>query len=129
MALFIKFCIIGGLGFLVDFMVFQLLLELGNERIEARIFAFWVAAAFTWVGQRVFAFNDRVQGKASNQWLRHMVCVHLSGAINIGCFYLLSNWVIMPLAFGGGVLAGMLLNFVLASYVVFRPHRQLTKSI
>jgi len=120
MGQFIKFCIIGGLGFLVDFILFQFLVEFGYATITARIFAFWFAAAFTWFGQRVFAFKSRVHSNAGTQWAKHMVCVHFSGALNIACFYLLTAWVIMPLAFSGGVLVGMGCNYFLASYVVFR---------
>jgi len=116
---FFKFCVVGCCGLVVDSLCFYILYPLVENMMAARVFSFWCAATTTWLGNRYFSFSLEVPQPMAAQWLRHMSSVHASGALNLLCFYGLSEFVVLPVAFSLGILIGTLANYALADQFVF----------
>lgn len=85
----------------------------------SRLIAFWFAATATWWGNRRYAFACVKSTEKMNQWLRHMLSAHVSGAINLAGFYYLSSQVTLPIAFVAGVILGLGANYLFANKFVF----------
>jgi putative flippase GtrA len=116
---FKKFCIIGGLGFVVDSLFFLLLNEVTGKVMLARLLSFWLAASTTWFGNRIYTFSQQQFTSAITQWCKHMLTAHVSGGINLIIFWSIKDVVSMPVAFCSGILAGLLCNYYFSKKVVF----------
>jgi len=126
---FLRFAFIGGLGFLVAESVLWLMIhEAHADKYSAWVVSFLCAATFTWWGNRTLTFGDRkahgTRG-ALFEWLRFLAANALGGAINGGLYASLVTYA--PLPFGSpfvalacGVLAGLLFNFAMSNFLVFR---------
>jgi putative flippase GtrA len=124
---FLKFVLVGGVGFGIDYGVLRLLVtEWGWHWALARIPSFRLAVCVTWTLNRTLTFGS------SNRWagksIRYLVTQSIGSAINLVVF---SGIVVV---FGGGTLlvplavgaaAGLVSNFLMSKYVVFseRPKR------
>ncbi|MER2520073.1 MAG: GtrA family protein [Bdellovibrionales bacterium] len=123
---FLRFGLIGGLGFIVDVGFFHIaldILELGHY--GSAVFSFPFAATFTWLGNRVFTFKDRNAGHAGAQWARFLAVCAVGFVLNRGTYSLMV--MNLPLAHSypvlalfGGTMAGMVFNFVFSKRLVFR---------
>jgi len=118
---FIKFCAVGGTGFVVDSAVFYLLIEVMPSIILARLIAFWLAATATWLGNRLFTFAHTSAQEPWRQWQKHMLSAHGAGGLNLGLFYLLHDQLGTAVAFCAGIALGLGVNYILARYFVYRP--------
>lgn len=119
----------GALGFIVDFSVLYLAVNLiGLDTLSGRLVSFIVAATVTWKANRHFTFVSEevsVPGAAARQWLRYLSTTALGGAINIGVY---QAWLKMAghsslnlfLAVVAGSAVALLVNFALSKYVVFK---------
>ena len=100
--MFYRFCSVGAAGFVVDVLIFTALFSVLQHTDIARVLAFWCAATFVWWGNRQLTFNDHSAKLA--QWWRAFIQAHIGGAVNLLCFYWLSQVSNLPIAFvGGGV--------------------------
>lgn len=123
---FLKFAIIGALGFVVDSLVLLFALHsLGLDPYSGRILSFLAAITFTWLGNRFFTFRDRRQASLFKEWLTFFLTNSLGGAINYVTYSLLVTFVpfikTSPLwGVAAGSIVAMLFNYAASSRVVFR---------
>ncbi|WP_286198448.1 GtrA family protein [Salinisphaera sp. G21_0] len=124
---FLRFCLVGGSGFVVDSLLLMILMKAGMAVMDARIIAFWGAASCNWLCNRVFTYGQTLTGQTVlsliRQWFSYMV---LSGAgflPNVGTFWLLihftplSDWPLLAQALGISV--GLIFNYLLTRRFIF----------
>jgi len=116
---FKKFCLIGGLGFMVDSLFFLFLAQLIDNIMLARLLSFWLAASVTWFGNRLYTYNHQEFTNAISQWCKHMLTAHLSGGINLLLFWITKEIITIPIAFCLGILFGLCSNYFFANRFVF----------
>jgi putative flippase GtrA len=122
---FLKFGVVGTLGFVWDTVtVYAAAPWIGLY--AAGLVAYLVASTLNWLLNRLWTFRNHEHGRAYRQWALFV----LSGAggfvLNRGTFFALVATVPLcrgypVLAVAAGSLAGMFVNFAMASRVVFRP--------
>lgn len=117
---FLRFCSIGGLGFLVDSLTFLILLTIRLDPLFARLLSFWLAAFFTWLGNRLFTFKTDNSSNWHIQLIKHMATAHIAGSLNLFIFWLMSEHTPMYVAFLFGISSGLLLNYSLSKLLVFK---------
>lgn len=116
---FKKFCLIGGLGFVVDSLFFIFLSQLTDNIMLARLLSFWLAASTTWIGNRIYTFSHQQFTNFIVQWCKHLLTAHISGCINLLVFWCTKEVTFIPVAFCLGILAGLFSNYFIASRFVF----------
>jgi len=115
---FIKFAMVGVLGFVTDLLIFYLLVFMNIESLLARVCAFWCATIVTWLGNRLFTFAA-YDSDWFKQLIRHLSVSHLFGMVNISVFYCLSLIAPLFLAFLVGTAIAMLGNYTFSKFWVF----------
>jgi putative flippase GtrA len=89
--------------------------------------SFLCAVTFTWAANRHLTFRSAAPGRPLAQWLRFASLNALGGAINLGVYALLVARVASVarqpiLGVAAGSVAGLLINFLLSRWFVFRAH-------
>jgi putative flippase GtrA len=122
---FLKFGVVGTIGFVVDTAVLYAGLALGLGLYGGRAISYLAAATTTWALNRAWTFRSAGSGPAWRQWAV-FVAVNLIGfACNYGTYAALV-WSLPLVAahpvlgVAAGSLAGMVGNFVLSRRYVFR---------
>lgn len=119
------FAAVGLSGFVVDSMVFSVLLLFYPITLDmARIVAFLVAVAVTYLGNRHFTFEDNCKGQLT-QFLKYLAVACFSAIPNLLVFKLLTMLIgqdsfSIAIAFTCGILVGMMSNFFLNRALVFK---------
>jgi len=125
---FLRFSLVGGAGFLVDVGVLYAMHRAGLDLYSARVVSFLAAASFTWLGNRAFTFASgrRGGGRLGGEWAVYVAAMAFGGLVNYGAYAALITW--LPLfrdqpwmAVAGGTGAGLLINFVMARRILYRP--------
>jgi putative flippase GtrA len=123
-AQFIRFGVVGVLGFVVDTAtVYGLRAALGLY--GAGMAGYVTAASSNWVLNRIWTFRGRGSGPAHRQWALFMVA-NLGGfVLNRGTYALLVTFLPIAaeqpvIAIAAGAIAGLFVNFALSRQVVFR---------
>lgn len=120
---FLRFCMVGAVGFAVDAGSTMLLTQtIEVAAAPARVMAFVVAASVTW------ALNQRFTFRADNgmaTWLPYVVSTSLGALINIGIYLLWLHWAVhSPTQIFVGVAMGsvcaLAFNYMIARRVIFR---------
>ncbi len=134
---FIRFSIVGALGFLVDYFIVLLCVRVfAMHPLLARLFSFAGAASFTWLLNRAFTFAARInKGGEACGLLPYMAAMLLGMAVNYAayafCLYFLFPRLPFPitqefallLAVSAGSCAGLLVNFFACNKFLFKtPH-------
>jgi putative flippase GtrA len=125
---FLRFGVVGTIGFVVDTAVLYAGLALGLGLYGGRVVSYLVAATTTWALNRLWTFRGRGDGPAHQQWALFLV-VNLAGfAMNYGTYAALIAFVPMVaahpvLGVAAGAIAGMFGNFVLSRRLVFRARK------
>jgi putative flippase GtrA len=123
---FLRFGIVGGLGFLVDTGILYLMLALGLDRYSGRIFSFLGAATATWLLNRSFTFrrDSPSDQHPAGEWLAYLGLMAIGGLVNYGVYAaavtfwdLAHRHPVIGVAFGA--VAGMAINFWSAKTMVF----------
>lgn len=120
---FLRFCMVGTVGFVVDAGSTMLLTQtMGIAAAPARVLAFLVAASATW------ALNQRFTFKAGNgmaTWLPYVVSTSLGALINIGIYLLWLRWtgnsptqIFVGVAIGS--VCALAFNYTIAKRLIFR---------
>lgn len=123
---FMRFLGVGALGFGVDIGTFALALHVaGLDPALARPLAFAVSVVFTWALNRRFTFAPQASAKKGRELLLYVVSSLTAGAVNLSVYFAITRMLgtAMPLpylALAAGVGAGLVVNFLLYSRVVFR---------
>jgi putative flippase GtrA len=124
---FLRFGVVGTLGFVVDTAVLYAGLALGLGPWLGRGVSYLVAASTTYALNRAWTFRGRSQGDASaRQWALFLLVNLVGFAANYGTYALLIT--LSPLVathpvlgVAAGSLAGLAANFTLSRRIVFRP--------
>jgi putative flippase GtrA len=121
---FLKFGVVGTLGFVVDTtVVYALRAALGLY--GAGLVAFVVAATANWVMNRLWTFRGQGSLPPHREWARYMTTNLAGFVLNRGTYALLVTFVAVcarqpVLAVAAGSIAGMGVNFALSRTMVFR---------
>lgn len=122
---FLRFCLVGTLGFVVDSgMLVGLDANTAIGPIAGRIVSFLVAATVTWHFNRRFTFRHNV-GPDARGWARYVVVTALGALINLGAY---GAWLAIagrsPLQLVIGVAFGSVLalgfNYTVSRLYLFR---------
>lgn len=122
---FVKFGIIGVLGFGVDSLMLYVGIDaLGLSRVAAGYFSFPFAVIATWIGNRFFTFRDAKPMPAAKQFAKFLIVCAIGLTFNRGTYTLLvtqSAFVYAHPVIGllAGTCAGMFFNFFAAKRHVF----------
>ena len=122
---FLRFGVVGTIGFLVDSGVLYGMIWLGAGLYLGRAISYVAAATATWALNRVWTFRGRGGGPVHRQWAL-FVAVNLVGfSLNYGTYAVLVATVPVVaahpvLGVAAGSIAGMFTNFALSRRVVFK---------
>lgn len=126
MSQFLRFCMVGTIGFVLDAGTLQLLVVVGHANpYTARVLSFLVAATGTWALNRRFTF--RVERRPTrSEWLRYVGFTTLGALLNYGtyaaCIAFSELARAQPwLGVAAGSIAALGLNFTM-SRLLFRQH-------
>ncbi len=121
---FLRFGVVGGMGFVVDNSVVYATHNLIGP-YWAGALSYPIAATFTWAVNRAWTFRGQGSGPAHHQWAKFVATNLLGFVLNRGTYFTLialsplfahNLW----LALAAGTGAGMFVNFYLARSVVFK---------
>src|SRR5262245_51150247 len=130
---FLRFGIVGGIGFLVDAGLLHLMLKLGLGYYGGRLVSFLAAATITWILNRSFTFRRESPSAERahpapvhpiGEWLSYLGLMVIGGVINYGIYALAIELSELARRFPAlgvalGAIAGMTINFWSAKSVVF----------
>lgn len=127
---FSKFGLVGFTGFLVDTLVYKTVMFAGLPHLVARAISYWVSATCNWYLNRRFTFNDAEHEEKASQWLKYLAMCAGSFVLNYGSYYLLTEqYPILGgeykfIAFLIGIGMGVVFNFGVANWVIFKRDRK-----
>ncbi|GJH20531.1 GtrA family protein [Caballeronia novacaledonica] len=121
----LKFGVVGVIGFLVDAGMLYMLLWSSMGYLSGRCVSFLVAATTTWLINRRFTFTAGKHRSLPMEWLSYLLAMSAGGLVNFAAYQaVMSSFrytAILPLcAVATGSIAGMIVNFVVAKWWVFR---------
>ncbi len=123
---FARFCVVGGLGFIVDFSVLKAVVGVGMSPIGGRIVSFLVAVMATWLVNRAWTFRFHAgQQSLLKELSRYLAVQSVGFAANFGVY---TSMVVGIAALQGrllppmiaGTAAGLFINYLGAKHLVFR---------
>jgi putative flippase GtrA len=122
---FLRFGVVGTIGFVVDTAVLYAGLALGLGLYGGRAVSYLVAATTTWALNRLWTFRGRGDGPVHQQWALFLLVNLVGFAMNYGTYAALIIFVPLVaahpvLGVAAGAIAGMFGNFVLSRQLVFR---------
>ncbi len=130
---FFMHCMVGGLGLVIDALVYLGLQAAGLGHLAARLVSFWPANVSNWWLNRKYTYDDRpLRGKAVQ--LAEFTWFSLVGfAVNGIVYHLLTSRVELfeerkLAALVVGVVAGLVVNYAGSTLRVFRKAQDLPKS-
>lgn len=123
---FLRFGVVGSIGFLLDFAVLSAAVALGMGPYGGRVVSYLVAATGVYALNRAWTFRDRRgPGAVGRQWGLY-VLLNLAGfAVNYGTYAAITAWTAIGAQYlvvgvAAGSIAGMFINFFLNRQLVFR---------
>lgn len=122
---FLRYLLVGGLGFLVDAGLLELFIFLDLSVYAARGLSMTLAIGVTYLLHKNFTFTDAAKpAKTSAQAAGFVACQLFAAAINYGVFCLLlaalpDGFIARMFSLCCGVGAGLAVNFVLLRFFVF----------
>lgn len=125
---FVRFCLVGALGFVTDFGVLYVLVHwLHLQPTSGRILSFMVAATVTWKVNRHFTFAQRGAGTL-REWLSYLVLTGVGGLVNVAVYWLWisltdSTTVNLFLGVAAGSAVALFFNFTISKRAVFARGR------
>jgi putative flippase GtrA len=119
------FGLVGGVGFVVDAGILQLLYSWADMNpFAARAISFPCAVTATWILNKRFTFRDRSVQATGNRYALYFVGQVLGALTNLAVFFVamrtwpaISNRPLIPMAAGSAV--AMCFNYAWANIVVF----------
>jgi putative flippase GtrA len=124
--LFLKFGLVGVLGFAVDAIVLEAAVRLGLPPAGARVVSVLVAMHATFLVNGLLVFGGFRRERLARQWIAYLAANALGAACNYGLFVALV-WSGLPLlserivALAAGSALGWGINFAGTRLVAFRP--------
>ena len=125
---FLRFGVVGTIGFVVDTAVLYAGLAFGLGLYGGRAVSYLAAASTTWALNRLWTFRGRGDGPVHRQWVLFLLVNLIGFAMNYGTYAALIAFVPMVaahpvLGVAAGAIAGMFGNFVLSRKLVFRARK------
>jgi putative flippase GtrA len=122
---FIKFALVGVIGFVVDAATLYLMLQIGIGYFKGRAISFISAVFTTWLVNRQFTFVNRPDISPVAEITRYFIAMSLGGAVNYSVYSIViiecRNMAFLPLiAVATGSIAGLFFNFLSAKMWVFK---------
>lgn len=122
---FLRFCLVGAAGFVVDAGLLQAAVTLaGANPFAARVGSFLAAATFTWWLNRHFTFGVG-HAPSRGEWARYVAAMTLGAAVNYAAFA--ATLLMLPFAVhqpwlgvAAGSVAGLAVNYLTSRRFVFR---------
>ena len=122
---FLRFCLVGSVGFLLDAVVLWGLMALGFAPLVARVFSYLAAATGTWLLNRRYTFDADPQLGLWREWTHYLAVNGLGGGINYLCFALALMTLdavraqpVLGVALGSAV--ALVFNYLANKHLVFR---------
>jgi putative flippase GtrA len=121
---FLRFCVVGALGFVTDFSVlYAAVTWIGLGTLSGRVVSFIVAATVTWKVNRHFTFVKKGQGSV-REWLSYLALTGIGGGINVAVY---QAWIALTdrstlnlfLGVAAGSAIALMFNFVISKRAVF----------
>jgi putative flippase GtrA len=121
--MFLRFCLVGTLGFFVDSGVLLVVTRTGAlGSMAGRVVSFLAAASVTWVLNRRFTFRSRATVKSL---LPYVTLTSLGALLNLGIYRI---WiaalgeasVTLVTGVAAGSIAALAFNFLISKHVVFQ---------
>jgi dolichol-phosphate mannosyltransferase len=122
----IKFAVIGGLGTITNLLLFFLLVDVAKlSAIPVSIACFLVSGTQNYHLHHKWSFAQNTHGTAPSirKWLLFLTSALLGLGVNITLVSIMLKTIVLPykvIAQACGILAGMVVNFLTAKFVVFR---------
>lgn len=122
---FLRFCLVGTVGFLIDAATLQGLMALGLGPLVARLFSFLLAATGTWLLNRRYTFDSTAPRGLWREWLHYLAVNGVGGGINYFCYAValltLETVRAQPvLGVAIGSVVAMVFNYLANKHLVFR---------
>lgn len=122
------FGLVGVAGFLVDTATLYAMAYVGVGIRLGRIVSYLTAVTTTWALNRRYTFRRPSGHSLAAEWTRYSTSQIGGAAVNLGTYYLLIRNAFVAahpvIGVAAGSLAGMLINFQLAKFFVFREGRR-----
>jgi len=126
---FLAFGVVGTVGFLVDAGVLTLALAFSDLGYYwGRLLSFLAAATVTWALNRRYTFRAAAKDRRFMQWARFVAVNSGGGLVNyatyaalIAASALVRDWPVLGVA--AGSIAGLLVNFTLSKWLVFKTRK------
>ncbi len=123
---FMRFCVVGGVGFIVDGgVLYGLVWQAHIDHFTARLCSFLVAVFATWTLNRLWTFRAQSGRNHAKEAGLYFLVQGTGGAINIAAYSLaialvpsLERWLVIALAIGTA--AGLMVNFLGSKHIAFR---------
>jgi putative flippase GtrA len=128
MSQFLRFSIIGVIGFIVDSTALLIAINfLGLNLYSGRVFSFFVAATATWALNRTFTFTAADSRPLIVQWARFIGANAIGGAVNYGIYAALVTFVPFiatrpVIGVAVGAVFGLAFNFTVSKFWVFKAN-------
>ncbi len=124
---FMRFCCVGGLGFVIDFTVLKTVVHLGLNPIAARCVSFSVAVVATWLVNRAWTFKEHSTpgGSLIREFAGYLAVQSVGFAANFSVYSAMVigisalNGRLLPPAVAGTVV-GLVVNYLGVKHLVFR---------
>jgi putative flippase GtrA len=129
---FMRFCVVGGLGFVVDFGVLKTVVHLGMSPIGGRIVSVLFATTATFLTNRAWTFRHHAGQRSLLKELATYFAVQSAGfAANFAVYTsmiagiaALHGRLLPPMV--AGTAAGLVINYLGAKHIVFRRRTQVS---
>jgi putative flippase GtrA len=125
---FLKFGLVGVVGFIVDSAVLYLgLYLLGLNLYSGRVLSYLVAASATWALNRLYTFSSSTRTGVGRQWSLFVIVNSVGGFVNYGVYAALVSTIgfftgYPVLAVAIGSVMGLVFNFSLSRTLVFNTN-------
>lgn len=122
----LSFSIVGVIGFLVDTAALYVAIGLlGAGLYGGRVISYLAAATVTWALNRRFTFEAQRSANRVAEWGRFLAANAVGGSVNYATYALLVMFCPFVatnpvLGVAAGSIAGLIINFSLSRYLVFR---------
>lgn len=129
---FLRYLIVGGIGFVIDVGGLEIFLRLGLSVYTARLCSMAIAIASTYLMHRAFTFMDAAKPRrTAGQFAAFVACQCGAAVLNYGIFCAIIAFLLQPPPFLGrmfalccGVGAGLIANYSLLRQFVFPLEQQ-----
>jgi putative flippase GtrA len=122
---FIRFCIVGTIGFVVDAGSLYLIMAMWHwGPYSSRLLSFLFAATATWGLNRSFTFQPSSGDPLHHEWLKYVAYASIGGSINyatyVACLFASDVARAHPVVgVAAGSITGLAFNFTASRHLVF----------